>query len=52
MSKIMSSKIKKYQTKYYDSIAICNNNGNFTVFVEFMLKMIYEELDEISSDNI
>ena len=48
----IESRIKKYQTKYYDSIAICNNNGNSTVFVEFMLKMIYEELEEISSANI
>ena len=48
----IESRIKKYQTEYYDSIAICNNNGNSTVFVEFMLKMIYEELEEISNANI
>ena len=48
----IESRIKKYQNKYYDSIATCNNNGNATIFVEFMLKIIYEELQEISSANI
>lgn len=42
----IESMIKKYQKEYYDSIAISNINGNSNVFVEFMLKMIYETILE------
>ncbi len=48
----IESRIKKYQQEYYDSINICNKNGNSIIFVEFMLKMIYEELLELSNSNL
>ncbi len=48
----IESRIKKYQTEYYGSISICNKNGNSIIFVEFMLKMIYEELLELSKSNL
>ncbi len=38
--------IKKYQDGYYKAIANCNKNGNSTLFIEFMLKMIDEVLEE------
>lgn len=41
------SKIQKYQNEYYDSIAMCHKNGNSNAFIEFMLKMIDETLDEV-----
>ena len=42
----IESKIHKYQKKYYKAIANCNNKGDSTEFIEFMLKMIDETLDE------
>ena len=42
----IESKIQKYQKEYYDSIALCHKNGNSNVFIEFMLKMIDETLEE------
>ncbi len=48
----VESRIKKYQSDYYESINICNKNGNATIFVEFMLKMIHEELEELSNSNL
>ncbi len=42
----IESMIKKYQKEYYDAIAISNSNGNSNVFVEFMLKMLYETIIE------
>ncbi len=42
----IESKIHKYQKGYYKAIADCNNKGNSTEFIEFMLKMIDETLDE------
>ena len=41
----IESEIKKYQEEYYKVIQNCNNNGNLTEFIEFMLKMIDEVLD-------
>lgn len=41
------SKIQKYQNEYYDSIAMCHKNGNSNAFIEFMLKMIDETMDEV-----
>ena len=38
--------LKKYQDGYYKAIADCNLKGDSTIFVEFMLKMIDEVLDE------
>ncbi len=43
----IESQIKKYQSDYYKSIDICNKAGNSNVFIEFMLKMIDETLDEM-----
>lgn len=43
----IESKIQKYQNEYYDSIAMCHKNGNSNAFIEFMLKMIDETLDEV-----
>lgn len=45
----IESKIHKYQEEYYNSIAKCHQNGNSNVFIEFMLKMIDETLDEAIS---
>lgn len=42
----IESRIHKYQNGYYKAIANCNRNGNSTEFIEFMLKMIDETLDE------
>lgn len=44
----LESQIEKYQDKYYDAIAQCHINGNSKVFIEFMLKMIKQTLDEFS----
>ncbi len=45
----IESRIYKYQDEYYKAIATCNNRGDFTEFIEFMLKMIDETLDEALS---
>ncbi len=45
----IESKIHKYQDEYYYSIAKCHKNANSNVFIEFMLKMIDESLDEAIS---
>ncbi|HHX70916.1 MAG TPA: Fic family protein [Gallicola sp.] len=45
----IESKIHKYQDEYYDSIAKCHKSANSNVFIEFMLKMIDETLDEAIS---
>lgn len=45
----IESKIHKYQDKYYNAIAQCHRNANSNVFIEFMLKMINETLDEAIS---
>lgn len=41
----IESEIKKYQEDYYKAIQNCNNKGESTEFIEFMLKMIDEVLD-------
>ena len=43
----IESNIKKYQEEYYESISRCHNNGESNEFIEFMLKMIDETLDDI-----
>lgn len=49
----IESKIHKYQDEYYNSIAQCHKNASSNVFIEFMLKMIDETLDElISTSNL
>ena len=42
----IESMIKKNQEEYYAVIQNCNNKGDSTEFIEFMLKMIDEVLDE------
>lgn len=42
----IESQIHKYQNEYYNKIANCNKKGDSTEFIEFMLKMIDETLDE------
>lgn len=43
----IESLIKQYQEDYYNVIVNCNNVGNSTEFIEFMLKMIYETISRI-----
>ena len=43
----IESQIKKYQDEYYKAINNCNAKGNSTEFIEFMLKMIDEVLDDL-----
>ena len=42
----IESQIKKYQEDYYKAISNSHINGNSNCFIEFMLKMIDETLDE------
>lgn len=42
----IESQIKKYQEDYYKAISNSHINGNSSCFIEFMLKMIDETLDE------
>ena len=42
--------IKKRQKEYYDSLAISDKDGESTVFVEFMLKIIKDSLLEMEID--
>ena len=42
----LESQIHKFQDDYYKSINNCNHNGESTEFIEFMLKMSDEVLDE------
>ncbi len=45
--------IKKKQKDYYEALAKSDNQGNSTLFVEFMLTIINESLEELlSSQNI
>lgn len=46
----IETRIKKYQQEYYDSISTCHKNGNSNVFIEFILKMINEVLDELEQE--
>lgn len=46
----IESMIQKHQNEYYGSIALCHKNGNSNVFIEFMLKMIDETLEEALSN--
>ena len=39
--------IKKNQEEYYAAIQNCNNIGNSNEFIEFMLKIISESIDEM-----
>lgn len=49
----IESIIHDNQAKYYDAINISNSNGNSTVFIEFMLSVIKEALQEaVITDNV
>ena len=39
--------IKKNQEEYYTAIPNCNNAGNSTEFIEFILKIINDTIDEL-----
>lgn len=43
----LESQLKKYQDGYYKAISDCNLKGDSTIFIEFMLRMIDEVLDEV-----
>lgn len=43
----IESSIKKYQDEYYEVIDFCNKQGNSNKFIEFMLRMINETLEEV-----
>ncbi len=45
----IESRMHKYQSDYYKAIANCNKKGDSTEFIEFMLKMIDEALNEVLS---
>lgn len=45
----IESKIQKYQKEYYQAIAESHKNGNSNSFIDFMLKMIDETLEEAIS---
>lgn len=45
----IESNIHKYQDDYYKAIADCNNSGNSNEFINFMLRMIDDTLDELIS---
>jgi Fic family protein len=43
----IESQICKYQDEYYEAISKCHKEGNSNIFIEFMLKMIEESVDEL-----
>ena len=43
----IETQIKKYQNEYYKVIATCDHSGKSTEFIEFMLKVIDETLEEV-----
>lgn len=46
----IESIIHDNQSKYYNAINVSNNNGNSTVFIEFMLSVIKQALQESIND--
>ncbi len=43
----IESQIQKYQQIYYDTIVLCHASGNSDAFIEFMLQVIDETLDNV-----
>ncbi len=43
----LESQIHKYQSEYYKKIDICHKSGNSNEFIEFILLMLNEVLDEV-----
>ena len=48
----IESQIKKYQNEYYNAIANCHKSANSNEFIEFMLKMIDEVLNELLNTSL
>ena len=46
----LESRIQKYQDEYYNAISYCHKNGDSNKFIEFMLRLIDESIDEISNN--
>ena len=46
----IESMIRKNQEEYYKAIQNCNNAGESTEFIEFMLKIIDDTIDEMMKD--
>ena len=47
----IESMIKEHQNDYYTAINNCNKAGNSNEFIEFMLKMISETIDDMINSN-
>ena len=43
----LESQIYKYQSEYYHKIDVCHKNGNSNEFIEFILLMLNEILEEV-----
>ena len=43
----LESQIERFQKQYYDAIAQCNKVGNSDAFIDFMLDMIDQVLDDV-----
>ena len=43
----LESQIHKYQSEYYNKIDLCHKKGNSNEFIEFILLMLNEILDEV-----
>lgn len=43
----LESQIERFQNEYYDAIAVCHTKDNSDIFIEFMLDMINQMLDEV-----
>ena len=46
----LESRIQKYQDEYYNAISECHKNGDSNKFIEFMLRLIDESIDEVSNN--
>ena len=44
--------VKKHQQEYYKAIGECDNLGNSTIFIKFMLQCIDEALKELKTQNL
>lgn len=46
----IESLIEKNQSTYYETLELCDKNGDSTLFVEFMLNIIFNSLKEFNSE--
>lgn len=44
---LLESQIERFQEQYYEDIARCNSEGNSDIFIEFILDMIDQVLDDV-----